>query len=326
MKIFRNLALATALTLGLISCEKEKQNNWQVEIKKPISKVELVDISKDFFDPNMGLEQFKSQYPWFQGTVSDEDFSKRRTDAKEIEVYKKALTKIDLNKLNAGLADLFSHIQHYFPKFKSPKVFIYSSGLQALDDPIFYQPEANMVFIDISAFMDEGNPHYDGYEKYLQKSMNPENIVPKTSLVFAQNIVPANKNHMKFIDQMIYQGKIMLLQDAFLPTTAEHLKMNYTEKQYEWSQANEVNIWNYFVENNMVFGDDPRLEERFILQSPFSKFYTEIDNKSSPQVGIFIGWQICKKFLEKHPETKLTDLLSMDSTKIFNESEYKPKN
>jgi hypothetical protein len=76
--------------------------------------------------------------------------------------------------------------------------------------------------------------------------------------------------------------------------------MNYTQKQYEWATGNEANIWNYFVESNLIFGDDPRLGERFISPGPFSKFYTEIDNESSPQIGIFTGWQICKAYLKEN--------------------------
>jgi hypothetical protein len=326
MNKLKQLAFVLMVGSGFVSCEKEAKSNWQVEIKNPIRKVALTDISKDFFDPNVSLEKFQQDYPWFQGTVSNDDFQKRRVDTKELEIYKKALAKIDLIKLNSGLSDLFSHIRYYFPKFVTPKVFLYSSGLQTLDDPIFYQPQANMVFIDISGFMGDGSPFYSGYENYLQKSMNPENIVPKVSMIFAQTIVPANKDQQKFIDQMVYQGKLMTLQDAFLPNTPEYLKMNYTEKQYQWSVSNEANVWNYFVENNIIFGEDHRLEERFILQGPFSKFYTEIDNKSSPQVGIFIGWQICKKYLQEKPETKLNDFLVMDATAIFNDSEFKPKN
>jgi uncharacterized protein YjaZ len=125
---------------------------------------------------------------------------------------------------------------------------------------------------------------------------------------------------------MVYQGKVMILQDAFLPTTPNYLKINYTQQQYQWAEANEANIWNYFVENNTIFGEDHRLEERFIAPGPFSKFYTEIDNKSSPQVGIFIGWQICKKYFLKNPTTKLNDFLTTDATTILNQSEYKPKN
>jgi hypothetical protein len=194
-----------------------------------------------------------------------------------------------------------------------------------VQDPIFYDPKGNLLFIDVTGFMGEGNPNYKGLEMYFQKSMNPNNIVPKAAQIFAEGFVKESPDHQKFIDMMILNGKIMILKDAFLPTYPEYLKMNYTQKQYEWAVANEANIWNYFVENNIIFGDDHRLEDRFIAPGPFSKFYTEIDNESSPQVGIFTGWQICKEYLKQKPEVTLQDFLNTDATVIFNQSGYKPK-
>jgi hypothetical protein len=324
MKIFRTITLSSILVLGLYSCKKESQNQWKVELKNPVEKIELTDISKQFYDQNIPLEKFKGEFPWFQGTVSDEDFGKRRTDAEEIKIYKEAASKIDQAKLQNELQELFSHIKYYFPKFKSPKVYLFSSALQMIQDPIFYDEKGNLLFIDISGFMGDKNPNYKGLEMYFQKSMNPNNIVPKVSRMFAENIVPFSTDHQKFIDQLIFNGKVMILQDAFLPETPDYLKMNYTKNQYDWAVGNEGNIWNYFVESNLLFGDDHRLEERFISPGPFSKFYTDIDNESSPQIGIFTGWQICKKYLAGKPETKLTDFLKMDGTEIFNQSGYKP--
>lgn len=325
MKIFRIIALSLVLVLGLNSCKKETQNQWNVEVKNPAEKVEITDISKDLYNPNIPLGQFKAKFPWFQGTVSDADFGKRRVDPEEIKIYKEAIGKIDEKKLQSDLQDLFSHIKYYFPEFKSPKVFLFSSSLQMIQDPIFYDAKGNLLFIDISGFMGDGNPNYKGLEMYFQKSMNPNNIVPKVAQMFAEGFVKESADHQKFIDVMILNGKIMILKDAFLPTYPEYLKMNYTQKQYEWAVANEANIWNYFVESNLIFGDDHRLEDRFIAPGPFSKFYTEIDNESSPQVGIFAGWQVCKAYFKEKPETKLVDFLKMDATVIFNQSGYKPK-
>lgn len=325
MKIFRTIALSLILVLGLSSCKKDSQNQWNVEVKNPAEKVEITDISNAFYDQNMPLEQFKSKFPWFQGTVSDADFGKRRADAEEIKVYKEAIAKIDQQKLQKELHELFSHIKYYFPQFKSPKVFLFSSALQMVQDPIFYDSKENFLFIDVTGFMGENNANYKGLEMYFQKSMNPNNIVPKVSQIFAEGFVKESPDHQKFIDQMILNGKIMILQDAFLPKFPDYLKMNYTQKQYEWAVANEANIWNYFVESNLLFGDDHRLEERFLSPGPFSKFYTEIDNESSPQIGIFTGWQVCKVYLNEKPDTKLLDFLKMDATVIFNQSGYKPK-
>ncbi|WP_267401535.1 MULTISPECIES: gliding motility protein GldB [unclassified Chryseobacterium] len=325
MKIFRTIALSLLLVLGLSSCKKESQNQWNVEVKNPAEKVEITDISKEFYDQNVPLDQFKSKFPWFQGTVSDADFGKRRADSQEVKVYKEAIAKIDVQKLQKELHELFSHIKYYFPQFKSPKVFLFSSALQMVQDPIFYESKENLLFIDVTGFMGENNANYKGLEMYFQKSMNPNNIVPKVSQIFAEGFVKESPDHQKFIDQMMLNGKIMILQDAFLPSFPDYLKMNYTQKQYDWAVANEANIWNYFVENNLLFGDDHRLEERFLSPGPFSKFYTEIDNESSPQIGIYTGWQICKSYLKEKPETKLLDFLKMDATVIFNQSGYKPK-
>jgi hypothetical protein len=325
MKIFRTIALSLLLVLSLASCKKESQNQWNVEVKNPAEKVEITDISKEFYDQNIPLDQFKAEFPWFQGTVSDPDFGKRRTDQKEIKIYNEAVAKIDQKKLQADLQDLFSHIKYYFPKFKSPKVFLFSSALQMIQDPIFYDVKGNLLFIDITGFMGDGNPNYKGLELYFQKTMNPNNIVPKVAQIFAEGFVKESPDHQKFIDMMILNGKIMILKDAFLPTYPGYLKMNYTQKQYEWAVANEANIWNYFVENNLIFGDDHRLEDRFIAPGPFSKFYTEIDNESSPQIGIFTGRQICKAYFKQKPDTKLQEFLNMDATMIFNQAGYKPK-
>ena len=136
------------------------------------------------------------------------------------------------------------------------------------------------------------------------------------------NLVARNSDHLKLLDVMVYYGKLMTLQDAFLPKFPDYLKINYTPQQYEWAKANEANIWNYFVENNLVFSDDTRLAERFINPAPFSKFYTEVDNDSSPQIGIFSGWQICRKFFQENPKTDLKTFLAMNAQDIFNQSHY----
>lgn len=325
MKFFRYFLLFSAFALMFSGCKEESQNRWQIGIKSPAQKAEIIDLSAEFYNSKIPLADFQQRYPWFQGTVSDEDFEQRRLDSTEVAVYREAVSKIGKTKLSEDLTTLFGHIQHYFPEFQQPKVYVYSSALQGIMEPIFYHHSENMLFIDISAFLGENHTFYKGLDQYWQKSMNAQNIVPKVSQVFASYFLEQNLEQQKFLDELIYQGKLMTLQDAFLPGFSDHLKINYSPQQYEWAIANEANVWNFFVENNLVFSDDLRLKERFINPGPFSKFYTEVDNSSSPQIGIFAGWQICRKFFEEKPEVKLTDFLRMDSQTIFNESNYKPK-
>lgn len=326
MKFFKYLVLLFLMIFFLSSCHQKTQQRWKISLQKTNQKVSVIDISKKFYDKKIPLTEFQREFPWFQGTVSDEDLKKRREDSLEISVYNEAISKINHQKFLSDLKNLFDHIKYYFPKFQYPKVYLYSSALQSVKDPVFYKQEENLLFVDISAFMGKGNKFYRWIDLYVQKSMNQENMIPKISEILAENVLLTDNNHLKFIDKIIFQGKLMILQDAFLPDVSDYLKMNYTKQQYDWSKTNEVNIWNYFVENDLIFSDDNRLEERFISPGPFSKFYTEIDNESSPQVGIFIGWQICRKLFDENPDLKLTQFLEKNSMDIFNQSKYKPKN
>lgn len=331
MNFKRNILTFFGLFLMLIfslqNCQDKNENRWDIAVKPLKSEVKITDISKEYYDTKVDLEDFKKKYDWFQGTVSDEDFAQRRTDSVEVKIYQEAISKINVPKLEEELTNLFAHIQHYYPKFKTPKVYIFSSALQMVkQSPLIYIPQDNFLFIDVSSFMGEESEFYEGLETYYKTTMNPKNIVVKVADIIISNIVPFDKNNQKFIDHILYQGKKKVLLDAFLPKVSEHLKMNYSQAQYNWAVANEENIWNYFVENDLVFSPDPRLVDRFITEGPFSKFYTEIDQKSSPQVGIYIGWRIATAFTKENPEISLQDFLKLNATEIFNQSKYNPKN
>ncbi|HBR12868.1 MAG TPA: gliding motility protein GldB [Chryseobacterium sp.] len=327
MKFFRYICFSAIIVSSLWACKKDSVNPGDVEIKNPVKNVKVTDLSGEFYNPSVNLDDFKKKYPWFQGSVPDADYQVRRKDTAEIKIYKQAIAKINKNQLKTDLDDLFSRIRNYFPAFVPPHVYLYSSVVdpQNVTDPIFLREDQNMLFVDITAFMGDGNSNYKGLELYFQKSMNPDNLVPKISAFFAARLVPVQADQQKFLDQMIYQGKMQILQDAFLPKTPDYLKINYTKEQYQWAVANEANIWNYFVENDLLFSPDPNLAERFITVGPFSKFYTEVDRESSPQIAIWTGWQICKHYLKAHPEEKLQVFLKKNATEIFNGSDYRPK-
>ncbi len=325
MKFFRIFLLLGVLIFSFQSCKKEGAEIWNTDVKAEEKPVELIDISKQLYDPNISTADFNAQYPWFQGTVTDEAFEVRRKNPHEIKVYQDALAKIDQKKLQSDLAQLFARVKHYFPKFIQPKVYLFSSSTQMYQEPIIFDPQQALLFIDISSFMGSNDPVYKGMEEFIKKGMNPENLLPRVSETVAISIVPFDRIEQKFLNLIVHSGKVMTLQDAFLPATPDHLKMSLTKAQYDWSVAHEAEIWNYFVENDLVYSPDPRLVERFIAPGPFSKFYTQADSESAPQVGVFTGWQIARHFFNKYPDTDLQEFVKMNAPDIFTKSEYKPQ-
>ncbi len=51
MKIFRYIAVSSVLIAGLNSCKKEPENQWKIEVKDTTEKIEMTDISREFYNP-----------------------------------------------------------------------------------------------------------------------------------------------------------------------------------------------------------------------------------------------------------------------------------
>ena len=123
---------------------------------------------------------------------------------------------------------------------------------------------------------------------------------------------------------MIYFGKEMYLKDMFLPEYSDFDKMGYTKEQQDWSLANENEIWRYFVDQGLLYDTNSDLVQRFIAPAPFSKFYLEIDNESPGRIGVWMGWQIVRSFMNNN-DVSLQQLMTMDAKEVFERSKYKPK-
>ncbi|TWP23696.1 gliding motility protein GldB [Apibacter muscae] len=325
------------LILALISnCSKknkaeEYSKRWKIDVGGSESEVEIIDISKDFYNLNSPISNFKEKYPFFlDARISDQKYETQRRDTTELNIYKEIVKNVNTSQIQKDLTDLFSHIKYYYPEFKIPKVYLYSSFLQDYLNPVTYVPEQNAIFIATDNFLGADNKYYNLFriDKYLQKTMSPNYLSSKVTdeIIKQLNLLPKKLNSQNFVSQMIRQGKILALKDAFLPDLPDEYKMEYTKEQYDWAKNNEFDIWNFFVQENYLFSDDIGLSDRFLSLAPFSKFYTEVDTHSPGNIGSWVGWQIVKKYLQENPEIKLQDFINnTNHDQIFSKSRYKPK-
>lgn len=320
-----NLLLSVLVVFLLWSCKKER--NWNSE---NFDTVDLVvhDISKNFFSDSIPLSKLKTDYPFFFDENSDSIWESQRKDEKEIKIYQEGKRAMgDLVKLKTELEPIFSRYKHYFPTFETPTVFVYSSGLQNIEDPVLYSARDKMMFIALDGFLGQQHPLYDSVKvyNYLRTSMNRDHLKAQIVKAIAHDIVPFNPKGQAFLDLMLYEGKKLILADALIPNNPDEFKIGYTPEQLEWAIQNEGNIWNFFVEQNYIFKSDRSLPERFLQVGPFSKFNNEIEQDSPGRIGAWIGWQIAREYLKHHPEVSLSDFINdLDSQKIFKESKYKP--
>ncbi|MDQ2753266.1 MAG: hypothetical protein M3R72_09625 [Bacteroidota bacterium] len=73
----------------------------------------------------------------------------------------------------------------------------------------------------------------------------------------------------------------------------------------------------------MLYNNDPSQIRDYTNEAP----RTEALGQSSPgNIGLFVGWQIVKKWMaEKGASVNMQQLLQTDAKQIFTEARYKPR-
>jgi hypothetical protein len=124
------------------------------------------------------------------------------------------------------------------------------------------------------------------------------------------------------LDQMIAYGKQLYFLDAVMPQAADHLKIGYTRDQILWCRKNEQYIWQYFVQNNLLYIREMQKIMHYIGPGPDTR---GMPAQSPGNIGSWTGWQIVRKYMERHPSTSLEQLMkTYDSQRLLSGAGYKP--
>lgn len=233
----------------------------------------------------------------------------------------------DLTKQEKELNLAFRYIKYYYPKQKFPRLISFISGF-AVQTPI----GNDYIGIGLDMFLgNNGAKFYPAIRQsipaYISGRFNPENITPRVIEAFIrEEMFPEQDSDQTLLAKMIYNGKILYLMDSVLPELNDTLKIGYTNEQMEWCRVNEAGIWAYFMENELLFNSDYLKIQKFLAEAPFTPGIGE-NSSSAPKLGIWTGWQIVRKYMEKNPEITLQMLMDeKDPQKILTASKYKPRN
>jgi hypothetical protein len=232
----------------------------------------------------------------------------------------------DLKKQELEINQAFKYIKYYYPKQKLPRIISFLSGF-AVQTPI----GNDYIGIGLDMFLGKNGERFypalrESIPAYIARRFNPENISPRLiETLIREDMFPEKDSDRTLLSKMIYNGKVLYLMDAVMPETSDTLKIGYTQDQLDWCTEYESGIWAYFIENNLLYESDYLKIQKYIAEAPFTPGIGE-KSDSAPKLGIWTGWQIVKKYMDKNPELTLQQLMQEgDAQKILNESKYKPR-
>jgi hypothetical protein len=259
------------------------------------------------------------------GGLKDTSYAQRllqfTTDRDMKEVFENCKQSYaQVNDLETDFTEAFKYYTHYFPKKEIPKVITMMSGFN------FNVVNADStIAIGLEMYLGSNNKFYQMLQmpRYKSLFMNKENIVPDAVRVWMLTEFPYNMDKTDLLSEMIYMGKIMYLTDALLPEVHDSLKIQYTNKQLNYCQNNEFNIWSYFAAQKLLYTTDQAEIMKYTADGPFT---TAFSKESAPRIGYWVGWQIVRQYMKNNKATTLEELMGMtDAQIILAKSKYKPK-
>ncbi len=306
----------------LVGCEDE--NKLEQEIAQIPMDVNITRFDKIFAKAEQkDLPKLKKEYPlFFPKQVPDSIWEQRLTDTIQeqlnIETEKAFADNVVLEET---IKPLFQHFKYYFPQFKSPTIYTVTSDVDYQNKVIAAD---SLLVVSLDNYLGKDHYFYEGISSFIAQNLEPSRIGPDIADVYARQLISQPKNRT-FLAQMIYYGKALYLTEMVSPSSTEAEVIGYSEDQMTWTKENEIYMWRYFIEKEMLYSTDEELPKRFLNPAPFSKFYLEIDNDSPGRLGRYMGWQIVRAYMDKNPEVTVLELLKKPADEIYINSKYKPK-
>jgi gliding motility-associated lipoprotein GldB len=232
----------------------------------------------------------------------------------------------NVKNVEKELTQSFKYIKYYYPKAKIPRFITLLSGFA-------YQITTGNDYmgIGLDMFLGRNSKFYGAIVQsvplYQSRRFEPQYIVPRVTEVYArEELFHERDEDQSLLAKMVYNGKILYFMDQVLPeNTADTLKIGYTGKQMAWCKQYEGNIWAYLLENELLFETDYPKIQVYLSDGPFTPQLGE-RRSSAPKLGVWLGWQIVRKYMAENPKVTLKQLMeTTDAQQILTQAKYKPK-
>jgi hypothetical protein len=223
-------------------------------------------------------------------------------------------------------------VHHYFPKYNYPKTWYtfigpmdayFEAGLGGYGDALMEEGMASGLQLhlgsEFSFYQSEMGQAL--YPNYISRKFTRETLVVNNVKNMVDELC-GSVRYSSLIDQLVDKGRRLYLLDQLMPYAEDTIKIGYTKQQLQGCLDNEGRIWNYFVTNNLLLQTDPTIIKDYLGDAPKTP---ALGDASPGYIGLFVGRQLVRKYMEKYPETSLEELVKMDPRKVYEGSKYRPK-
>ena len=156
--------------------------------------------------------------------------------------------------------------------------------------------------------------------------MNSFNIVPDCMYGWAASewdFSTVKYQADNVLTEIIHNGKLKYFEKCMLPDSPDELIFGFTSDQMKFCRNNEDQMWQYLIENDLLFKTDQFTIRKLTGEAPFTSFFS---NESPGRAAVWLGFRIVESFMMKNPGVKLEDLMNnTDVQDLLEKAKYRPQ-
>lgn len=337
MRLLIGLLIISNLLFSCNSGDKTPDvSNIKVQLSTQRFEKELFGLDSTAYAAN--LEKLIARYPSFgENFLSTVLGADPQWNSDSVALYVKGFTQAyqkvydtasmvfkDFGAYEAEIKKGLQFVKYYFPAYKIPdKIITYVGPLNGYGDIL----ADDALIIGLHLHLGNSFSLYHSelvqqtYPDYISRRFEPDYILVNSMKNIVLDMYPEKLEEKTLVQQMVEKGKRLYLLSKFAPATEEEKLIGYTKEQLAEAYKHEKNIWDLFVQNNLLQSIDENLIKNYIGESPKTQ---ELGDASPGNIGSFAGWQIVKKYMDKNPEVTVQKLMITDNDTIFQGAKYKP--
>jgi len=232
-------------------------------------------------------------------------------------LYQEVIRLTDVGRLRFDLDRAYKRLERNYPDFEMPEIQTVYSGFGS---DIFISD--SLLVIGLDYYLGEEASLRPNVYDYLKVRLTPAHLVPQIMQFTSLKFNKTSEEKRSLLDEMIYYGKALEFSSELLPCVDEHLIMGYSPQQLADAYRSEGVIWNYFLDNQLIYSEKPIELTRYIDERPA---VPEIDKICPGRIGQWVGWQIVKSYREETGVDFDELMAETDGQKILRLSKYRPR-
>jgi hypothetical protein len=318
-----------------------KKNHYRVNVSSIKTDIEIKRLEYDLF--NIAPDGIVDSVPYLKqkygiflqlfsyvintGKIDDPGFGdflvRFCTDKQNTEVYSLTnKTFPDVDGVEKGLNQAFRHYLYYFPTKNVPAVYTCITGF---NNSIITGD--SVLGIGLDRYLGADCEYYPRLEiyTYLSARMTPDNIVPDCMYAWAAS--EWDFSFLKYpadnvLSEIIHLGKLKYFEKCMLPETSDELIFDFNADQMKFCRNNEDQMWEYLIENDLLFSTDQFIIRKLTGEAPFTSYFT---NESPGKASVWIGFRIVESYMKKNNQTLEGLMTDTDVQGILEKARYNPQ-